>query len=115
VSGDPGLFGRIRDRVDEASQDDAPRDDEPTAFSPTDLLALDDDERALVQLVLRSQPITPEAAAQVLGLEADAFGALLARVVERAAVEVTPDGIRVSTWRHRRRTPGGIWSRLSDL
>ena len=113
MSNDPGLFGRIQGRVDEAAaaevEDDAP------SFSAADLLDLDDVERPLVQLVMKSQPVTVASAGEALGRTVHELGPVIDRLVARGALVRADDGLRVGTWKARRRTPGGLWARLGDL
>ncbi|MFZ9629961.1 MAG: hypothetical protein ACO3C1_11490 [Ilumatobacteraceae bacterium] len=113
MSNDPGLFGRIQGRIDEAAEADGA--DAAPAFSAADLLDLDDAERPLVQLVMKAQPIDAPAAAERLGSTVHELGPVIDRLVARGALVRADDGLRVGTWKARRRTPGGLWARLGDL
>lgn len=113
MSGDAGLFGRIQGRVDNAAADQPI--DESSSFTAADLLDLDDDERQVVQLVMRSQPVSEATAGEQLGRSVHEWPSVVDRLVARGALVRGADGLRVGVWRARRRPPGGLWSRLGDL
>jgi hypothetical protein len=107
MTGDGGLFGRIAARVDAAAPS--------PAFSAADLLDLDDRERAAMQVLLRHGNLSLDALAQHLGWTVDQAAEVADLLVGREAVVVDDSSVSVATWQSRRRSPGGIWSRLGDL
>lgn len=113
MSSDGGLFGRIQSRVDEAVTGQPL--DENRSFTAADLLDLDDAERRLVQLVMKSQPLPEATAGERLGRTIHELSSVVDRLVARGALVRAEDGLRVGLWRASRRSPGGIWSRLGDL
>jgi hypothetical protein len=106
MTNDGGLFGRIAARVDASSS---------PAFSAADLLDLDDRERAAMQVLLRHGDLSFEVLAQHLGWTVDQAAEVADHLVDREAVVVDDSLVSVATWHSRRRSPGGIWSRLGDL
>lgn len=113
MSGDAGLFGRIQNRVDEATVSEP--FDEVSSFSAVDLLDLDDDERRLVQLVMKSQPVPEAEAGEQLGRTIHELSPMVDRLVAGGALVRAEGGLIVGTWKARRRSPGGLWARLGDL
>lgn len=113
MSGDSGLFGRIQGRVDAANEIEAR--DEARTFSAADLLDLDDTERPLVQLVMKTQPLPEVTAGEHLGRTVHELAPVVDRLVARGALVRSDEGLRIGTWKARRRPPGGLWSRLGDL
>ena len=108
MSGD-GVFAWLAGHLAEADDD--------RAFTMAHVLELPDDERTVMRHVMRDSGWTTITLLTAqLGAIVPDLDRVVASLVDRGALEIEGETVMVGAITpHRRRTPGGLWERLSDL
>ena len=107
----PGMFDRLQSEID--------RRESVETLSPIDLLALEPELRAIVQVLMRRGDATAEEIGTACDLPADEAATLLDALVEKGMVVRTVGDVGAPRWRANlgrrlaRAVPSGIWARLS--
>jgi len=107
----PGLFDRLQSEIDRRESVDS--------LSPMDLLALEPELRAIVQVLMRRGDATAEEIGAACGMPAAEAATLLDALVAKGMVARTVGDVDAPRWRAnlgRRRAralPTGIWARLA--